>query len=65
MYSSIMQNTLKLINDQEFASRKGRPNNSEILQNWFPQKLDPHSLSCRNLKTLGKVLLNHAECIEI
>ena len=30
-----------------------------------PQKLDRPSLICRNFKTLGKVLLNHAECIEI
>ena len=30
-----------------------------------PKKLAPPSLICRNLKTLSKVLLNHAECIEI
>ena len=29
-----------------------------------PQKLRPTSLICRNLNTLRKVLLNHAECIE-
>ena len=29
------------------------------------QKLGPPSLICRNFKTLTKVLLNGAECIEI
>ena len=45
--------------------QKGGPNNSDILQNWFPQKLGPPSLICRNLKTLREVLLNHTKCIEI
>ena len=30
-----------------------------------PQKLGPPSLICRYFKTLRKVFLNHAECIEI
>ena len=30
-----------------------------------PEKLGPHFLICRNFKTLRKVLLNHAEGIEI
>ena len=30
-----------------------------------PKKLGPPSLIRRNFKTLTKVLLNHAECIEI
>ena len=30
-----------------------------------PQKLASHSLTCRNLKTVIKVLLNYAECIKI
>ena len=30
-----------------------------------PQKLGPPTLICRNLKTLSKVLLNHAEQIQI
>ena len=30
-----------------------------------PQKLGPPSLICRNFKPLSKVLLNHAEQIEI
>ena len=45
--------------------QKGGQNNSAFLQNWFPQKLGPSSLDCRNLETSRKVLLNDAECIEI
>ena len=30
-----------------------------------PQKLGPPSLICRNLETLRKELLNHAECIKV
>ena len=30
-----------------------------------PQKLDPPSLICTNLKTLREVHLNHTKCIEI
>ena len=30
-----------------------------------PQKLGLSSLICRNFKTLRKLLVNHAECIEI
>ena len=30
-----------------------------------PKKLGPPSLICKNLKTLKKVLLSHAECIEM
>ena len=41
----------------------------QIIQTFFkifsPQKLGPLSLICRNVKALRKVLLNHAECIEI
>ena len=29
------------------------------------KKLDPPSLVCRNYKTLRKVFLNHAECIDL
>ena len=43
----------------------GGPNNSDFLQNWFPQKLRLASLTCSNFKTLRKVLLNDAEYIEI
>ena len=62
-----------LMNDDEFGSikllklkyRRG----DQIIQTFCkigsPQKLGPPSLICRNFKTLKKVLLNHAECIEI
>ena len=30
-----------------------------------PRKLGPFSLICRNFKTLRKVLLGHAECIQV
>ena len=61
------------MNDEEFGSikllklkyRRG----DQIIQNFCkigsPQKLGPRSLICRNFKALKKVLLNHAECIEI
>ena len=51
--------------------QKGGPNNSDFMQNWFPQeigfpkKLGRPSLISRNFKILKRVLLNHAECIEI
>ena len=45
--------------------QKGGPNNSDILQNWFPKKLGPHSLIWRKFMTLTKLLLNHAEYNEI
>ena len=45
--------------------QKGGQNKEDFLQNWFPQKLGPPFLICRNFKTLRRVLLNHAECIEI
>ena len=45
--------------------QKGGPNNSDFLQNRFPQKLGPPSLICRNFKDLRKILLNQAEIIEI
>ena len=53
-----------VMNDKEFGSiellrlkyRRGGPNNSDILQNWFPPEISPPppppSLICRNLKTL-------------
>ena len=34
--------------------QKRAPINSHFLQNWFPQKLDPTSLICRNFNTLTK-----------
>ena len=61
------------MNDEEFEStellkfkyRRG----DQIIQTSFkicsPQKLGPPSLTFRNFKTLRKVLLNHAVCIEI
>ena len=45
--------------------QKGGPNNLDILQNWFPPKIKSPSLICRNFRTLKKVLLNHAENIEM
>ena len=46
--------------------QKGGPNNSAVLQNWFPpKKLGPPSLIWGNLKKLRNVLLNPVECIEI
>ena len=61
------------MNDDEFGSTKllkfkHRMGNQIIRTFWkigSPQKLDPPSLICRSFKTLTKVLLNHAECIEI
>ena len=41
----------------------------EVIQTFYkigsPQKLDFSAIIWRNLKTLRKVPLNHAECIEI
>ena len=62
-----------LMNDDEFGSRKllklKYRREDQIIQTFCrigsPQKLGTPSLICRNLKTLIKVLLNHAECIEI
>ena len=46
--------------------RKGGPNNSAVMQNWFsPKKLGSHSLIWEKSKNLKKVLLIHVECIEI
>ena len=60
-------------NDKDFTSRKllklKYRKGDQITQTFCnigcPQKLDPPSLICRNLKTLRKVLLNDGECIEI
>ena len=65
------------MNEEEFGSilknftfkiekQKGGPNNSNILQNWFPpQKLGLLSLISRNFKALRKILVSHAEYIEM
>ena len=61
------------MNHKEFGSVKllkfKYRSGDQIIQTFFkigsPQKLGPSSLTCRNFKTLRKVLLNHAECIEI
>ena len=54
--------TLKLL---KFKYRRG----NQIIQTFFKigsnQKLGPPSLISRNFQTIRKVLLNHAECIEI
>ena len=62
-----------LVNDNEFGFTKLLKSKyrrgDQIIQTFCkigsPQKLAPPSLICRNFKTLGKVPLNHAECIEI
>ena len=62
-----------LINDEEFGSKnllklKNR-RGDQIIQTFCkigsPQKLGPPSLICTNFRTLRKVLLNHAEYIEM
>ena len=61
------------MNDEEFGSVKllklKYRRVDQIIQTFCkigsPQKLGPASLICRNFKTLKKVLLNQAECIEI
>ena len=61
-----------LMNDDEFGSIKllklKYRRVDQIIQTFFkigsPQKLGPVSLICRNLKTLQKVLLNHADAFE-
>ena len=45
--------------------QKGGANNSDIVQNWSPQKLGHPSLICRNFKSLTKIILNHTEYIEV
>ena len=45
--------------------QKGGPKNLDFLQSWFPQELGPPCLIWRNYNTLKKVLMSHAECIEI
>ena len=62
-----------LMNDEEFGSvkllklkyRRGDQIIQTLRKIVSPQKLGPPSLISRNFKTLRKVLLNHAECIEI
>ena len=62
-----------LMNDKEFGSRKllklKYRRGDQIIQTFCkigsPQKLGPPSLICRNFRTLRKVLLNHAEYIEM
>ena len=68
-----MQDALNSNNDDEFGSSKLLKFKwrrvDQIIQTFCkigsPQKLGPLSLTCRNLKTLRKVLLSYAECIEI
>ena len=36
----------------EIETQNGGSNNSDFLQNWFPQKLGQFSLICRHVKTL-------------
>ena len=60
------------MNDEEFECKKllklKNRRGDQIIQTFCKigshQKLDPPSLICSKLKTLRKVLLNHAEDIE-
>ena len=61
-----------LVNDEEFGPtkllkfkyRRGDQIIPTFRKIGSPQELRPRSLIWRNFKTLKKVLLNHAECIE-
>ena len=61
------------MNEEEFGSKKllkvKYRRGDQIIQAFCKigslQKLDPPSLICTNLRTLRKVLLNHAEDIEM
>ena len=61
------------MNDEEFGSiellRLKYRRGDQIIQTFCkigsPQKLGPPSLICTNFRTLRKVLLNHAEYIEM
>ena len=52
------------LNMLNLKNKMERPNYSDFLQNWFPQKLGHPSIICRNLKTLRKFLLRQTECTE-
>ena len=62
-----------LMNDEEFRSlnllKLKYRRRDQIIQSFCrpgsPQKLVPPSLICGNLKSLGKALVNHAECFKI
>ena len=62
-----------LIKDDQFGSikllklkyRRGHQIIQTFCKIGSPPKLCPLSIICRKFKTLRKVLLNHAECIEI
>ena len=68
-----MQNALKphewqriwVLKTFKIEMQKEQPNNSVVLQNWFPQEIRFPLFNLRNFKSLKKVLLDHAECIEI
>ena len=52
----------------KFEIHKGGPNNSAVLQNWFPPqeiKSPLFKFMIHDSWKLRKVLLNHVECIEI
>ena len=61
------------MNDEKFESLKllklKYRRGDQIIQTFYKigsdQKLGPPSLICRNFKNLRKILMNHAECIEI
>ena len=63
----------KLINGEKFGSKKllqfKYRRGDQIIQTFWkigsPQKLNPPSLICTNLRTLREVLVNHTKCIEI
>ena len=61
------------MNDEQFGSiqllRLKYRRGDQIIQTFWkigsPQKLGPHSLICRNFKTVRKILLNHQDYIEM
>ena len=49
----------------QFKYRRGDKTIQSFCKIGYPEKLEDPSLICRSFKTLKKVLLNHAEFIEM
>ena len=46
--------------------QKGGPNNSDFLQNWFPPEIwSPPLFNLYKFQDSEKIIVNHAECIDI
>ena len=45
--------------------RKGRPNNSDFLENWFPPEIKSPFFILQKFQYPEKKLLKHAKCIEM